>query len=167
MQVDSMIKPWTRVASVSKPGRQRRYFRKWWEWRLMCRELNMCCGVTNRNPVAVQRRFRPKGGGGEQKRRSTSGIICSKRMVVSVKERVSINGQALKLRWMKFGCFLLAVQDHDEGKLPDNNACHSPQCTEFCELVCYLKFTNIPVAAILNSPRQTRSLLMFSKLEGD
>ena len=68
---------------------------------------------------------------------------------------------------MKFGCLLFAVQEHDEGKLPDNNPCHSPQCTEFCELVCYLKFTNIPVAATRNTPRQTRSLVMFCKLEGD
>jgi len=39
IQVDSMIKPWNRVTSVSKSHRQRRYCRKWWEWRLMCREL--------------------------------------------------------------------------------------------------------------------------------
>jgi len=38
---------------------------------------------------------------------------------------------------------------------------------EFCELVCYLKFTNIPGAAARSSPRQTRSLVMFCKLEGD
>jgi hypothetical protein len=94
-------------------------------------------------------------------------MICSKRMAVSVKGRTSVNGQALKLRWMKFGCLLFVVQEHDEEELPDNNAFHSPQCTELYELVCYLKFTNIPVAATHNSPRQRRSLVMFCKLEGD